>query len=453
MTTIGKDHVLTNGNKVQYDQLAAIEIPEVSRFKVHLLCLFDRDHESLPLAGKDFEKVFLLCQRPIDVDELKNVSETVVEQGASEVVHLHFKESPEEVFPQIQEQCVKWNQCPERENPALKTKDYVKFQSTSRDSTNHLYSTAVFAHMGKLLLQLQRIAKIFADQIRRLFPSGRDLEAYRDKIKEKVKNPKAKMDSKGTDILRLPKVLLLGDSGVGKTLIANYLQERIRIELQPLFKSSKQDQHHPPRIPIPEFNRKEDDFEYHLFGYAKGAYTGGSADGNCGLLARNLGQVVFLDEIGAANSIIQGKLLAYLDDYMIRPRGLNGNSIFCPTLIVAASNETEKIRNSVEFRNDLINRFDHQLPIPNLKERLAGCKDNFKYILDCVLQDGDFADFKIQEVGEKAFDCLWNHFANGCKGNFRELEQCMRDACQRASDDKRDYLVQADIQFNETTSA
>jgi DNA-binding NtrC family response regulator len=59
----------------------------------------------------------------------------------------------------------------------------------------------------------------------------------------------------------LPRLLLRGETGVGKTLVARYLHNRSGSGERLL------------RIPIPEYLGKEDMFEYDLFGYMRGAYT------------------------------------------------------------------------------------------------------------------------------------------------------------------------------------
>jgi sigma54-dependent transcription regulator len=226
----------------------------------------------------------------------------------------------------------------------------------------------------------------------------------------------------------LPRLLLRGETGVGKTLIARYLQEEADLR--------------PPRIPIPEYLGKEDMFEYDLFGYVHGAYTDGREDGDHGLLLENIGGVVFLDEIGEANEIIQAKLLAYLDDYRIRPRGWRGAPFYCPTLIVAASNRDLKdLVKKRKFRGDLLARFTDVETVPPLRQRV----ESLPFILDCLLQtDAINPGETVKEIGQEAFAALKKH---EFPGNFRELEDAARTACQTVAKDGRNSICRSDLPF------
>ena len=171
----------------------------------------------------------------------------------------------------------------------------------------------MFGSMGDLLTRVDMIRVRFQKPSAKVHNSKDDYLRKIDKLigtKDQNK-PGTSPQLEAEDLMsHLPRLLLRGETGVGKTLIARYLQEEADLR--------------PPRISIPEYLGKEDMFEYDLFGYVHGAYTGGREDGDHGLLLENVGGVVFLDEIGEANEIIQAKLLAYLDDYRIRPRGWRG---------------------------------------------------------------------------------------------------------------------------------
>ena len=221
---------------------------------------------------------------------------------------------------------------------------------------------------------------------------------------------------------QIPRVLLLGETGVGKTVFADYLGDHSTSVT---------------RISIAEFVNKEDSFEYAFFGYCRGAYTSAKESGNPGLLLENIGKVLFLDEIGTATPAIQAKLLTFLDDFMVRPRGAT-QSLFCPLLIVAATNEN--IRENTRYRNDLFQRFTDIHHIPPIRE----LKHNFHFIVDAMLQNPAVnMNGKIKEVGKKAFEQI--QAKNYIDGNFRELNNLLRHACQRAVSFGRDYLVDEDI--------
>ena len=243
---------------------------------------------------------------------------------------------------------------------------------------------------------------------------------------------------------RLPKVLLLGPSGVGKTLVARYLawatSPQPGEELSRPFK----------RVPAPEYLNRENDFEYDVFGYCAGTFTGADPEGRKGYLLERLGGVVFFDEIGDANSAIQAKLLAYLDDYQVTPRGWSGDPLFCPMLIVAATNrpidewanDPSREDHDRLFRSDLFRRFNCVVRIPSLNERKEG---ELPFILDVMLQMEAFnPKRRIKEIGEGALAAFLNFDYD--KGNFRDLENLVRAVCSRAVRDGRNYVVAADVE-------
>jgi hypothetical protein len=388
-----------------------------------------------PDTKPQFKRILLVFEGlPVALDSLKNWRRWATETGAMEVLIDFVPAGMDEngIAELFGRRCRKWSDpVPARETPALTAGSYIAMGAKARGKDHPDLLSMMFGSMGDLLTRVDLIRGRF----KKVSTAVRDnktgyLSAIDKLIGSKDQNTLRKSPELAAEHLmrHIPRLLLRGETGVGKTLIARYLQADT--------------DGRPPRISIPEFLGKEDMFEYDLFGYVHGAYTGGKEDGDHGLLLENVGGVVFLDEIGEANDIIQAKLLAYLDDYLIRPRGWRGAPFYCPTLIVAASNRDLKdLVKKGRFRADLLARFTDVETIPPLRERV----ESLPFILDCLLQnDAINPDSAVQEIGQEAFAVLKRH---EFRGNFRELEDTFRNICLTVAKDGRNYICRSDLQF------
>ena len=152
-------------------------------------------------------------------------------------------------------------------------------------------------------------------------------------------------------------VLLLGESGVGKELFANYIHNN-----SPRVKA--------PFVAINMAAIPENLLESELFGYEKGAFTD-ATEGRAGKFENANGGTIFLDEIGEMPANLQAKLLRVLQEKEVVRLGSN-KPIKVDIRFVAATNADiqKKIKKS-EFREDLFFRLQTiPINIPALRERL-----------------------------------------------------------------------------------
>ncbi len=152
-------------------------------------------------------------------------------------------------------------------------------------------------------------------------------------------------------------VLLLGESGVGKELFANYIHNN-----SPRVKA--------PFVAINMAAIPENLLESELFGYEKGAFTD-ATEGRAGKFENANGGTIFLDEIGEMPANLQAKLLRVLQEREVVRLGSN-KPIKVDIRFVAATNaDIQKKIKKGEFREDLFFRLQTiPINIPALRERL-----------------------------------------------------------------------------------
>ncbi len=152
-------------------------------------------------------------------------------------------------------------------------------------------------------------------------------------------------------------VFLEGESGTGKELLARLIHRLSARSNEPL-------------IPVNCGAIPENLFESELFGYAKGAFTGASKDGKCGLFELADKGIIFLDEIAELPPNCQVKLLKVLEDMEVMRVG-GVSPIKLDVRIIAATNRNlKKLVDKGEFREDLYYRlYVVPIEIPPLRNR------------------------------------------------------------------------------------
>jgi len=226
-------------------------------------------------------------------------------------------------------------------------------------------------------------------------------------------------------------VLLGGESGVGKDLIARAIHEHSRRAAGPFIKINC--------TAIPE-----NLLESELFGYEKGAFTGAntSKPGRFELADKG---TIFLDEIGDVPGSIQVKLLHVLQDRQFDRLG-GTKTLKVDVRVIAATNQD--LRAALEqgtFRQDLYYRLNVVLiSIPPLRER----KEEIPYLVDYfIARFARESDKPLTGITSAALQLLADfHWP----GNVRELENIIERAVALSTGTVIDT---ADIRLDISTSA
>ncbi|HVI39550.1 MAG TPA: sigma 54-interacting transcriptional regulator, partial [Anaerovoracaceae bacterium] len=152
-------------------------------------------------------------------------------------------------------------------------------------------------------------------------------------------------------------VILEGESGVGKDVMANFIH----------INSSRADR---PFIPVNCGAIPENLWESEMFGYEEGSFTGAKKGGKLGLVELANKGTLFLDEIGTLSASAQIKLLRFLENMEISKVGMKEIKKLDIRIIAASNKSLEEMVEEGKFRKDLFYRLNViRLMIPPLRER------------------------------------------------------------------------------------
>jgi DNA-binding NtrC family response regulator len=205
-------------------------------------------------------------------------------------------------------------------------------------------------------------------------------------------------------------ILLTGESGTGKDVLARYIHSRS------------------PRAPMPIITVNcgalpETLFESEFFGHERGAFTGASSLRR-GLLEAADGSSLFLDEIGDMPLLMQVKLLHFLEQGRFRRVGSTRDQIADVRIIAATNRNLSAAVERQQFRADLYYRLNVvSLQVPPLRERRDDIPRFIDHFLDIYRQRFNRPRLDITaETRRRLQDYAW-------PGNVREL----RNALERAA--------------------
>lgn len=274
--------------------------------------------------------------------------------------------------------------------------------------------------------QMVGVVSIFRD-ITDIIKINQKLEFYRDYAKKLTKQrqvfkedlpPSFKSitgnDSVFVQVLQLASkaaptevsVLLEGESGVGKELIARAIH-------------TASPRHNKPFVAVNCAAIPESLFESEIFGYEEGAFTGARRTGKKGKFDLANGGTLFLDEISDLPLSMQAKLLRVLQEGKLDRLGSTRLEPINVRIIAATNKDIEDLVEQNRFRRDLYFRLNViNIKIPPLRERL----DDIRLLADEFLKKSNRPDLKLSiEVVNAFHKYPW-------PGNVRELENVVRHA-------------------------
>lgn len=203
--------------------------------------------------------------------------------------------------------------------------------------------------------------------------------------------------------------LILGESGVGKELVASAIHYRSHRAEKPFIKFSC--------AALPESI-----IESELFGHKKGSFTG-ATENRQGRFELADGGTIFLDEIGELSLPVQAKLLRILQEKEFEKVG-GSTTLKTDIRVIAATNkDLEAEIDKGTFREDLYYRLNiFPITVPPLRERKA----DILLLADYFVEKYNALNFKgVRRISTRAIDMLMRYH---WPGNVRELENCIERA-------------------------
>ncbi len=217
-------------------------------------------------------------------------------------------------------------------------------------------------------------------------------------------------------------VLILGETGVGKELVAQELHRRSPRSAAPM-------------ISVNCAALSETLLESELFGHVKGAFTGADNDKDGILEAANTG-TVFLDEVGELPLGIQAKLLRAIDVREIQPVGAVRTKTIDVRFVSATNRDLDEEVKVGNFRKDLLHRLDGMsIHVPPLRRRPADIIPLAeRFITQAKRPGGTTAELELSDAAA----ALLRRYQ--WPGNVRELKKVIERAAVLSRNDMIDAV-------------
>jgi transcriptional regulator with GAF, ATPase, and Fis domain len=204
-------------------------------------------------------------------------------------------------------------------------------------------------------------------------------------------------------------VLVLGESGVGKELVARAIHAR-------------SDRAESPLVKVNCASIPRELFESEFFGHVKGAFTGAHKD-RIGRFQLADGGTIFLDEVGEIPLELQGKLLRVLQESEFERVGDDLTRSVDVRVIAATNRDLERLVVEGTFREDLFYRLSvFPIEVPPLRERRGDLLQLAQHFLEQTCQEFGRATFRLTRAQADAIE------AYDWPGNVRELKNVIERA-------------------------
>ena len=281
----------------------------------------------------------------------------------------------------------------------LGASDYVTKPFNVEEMLHRVQQIAALRGLREENRVLRKFAKADSDKFRFTSPSMAAVERLAGKV--------APTDST---------VLITGESGTGKGVLARLIHEQSR-RSEHLF------------LPVNCSAIPETLMEAEFLGHTKGAFTGADKARKGLFLQADLG-TLFLDEVGELPMLMQTKLLHAIEEKEIRAVGSEQSRRVDCRIIAATNRDLSQMVKEGTFREDLFFRLSmFHIHIPPLRERKEDIRSLIRFVLDRARDQRDAAScLTVSEDVERLLSSYpW-------PGNVRQMENVINRACILAED-------------------
>jgi len=283
------------------------------------------------------------------------------------------------------------------------------------------YDVRLLKIVGSMIGRTMRRRQEYAEEMEQLRNENNNLRGeLRNRIMpDKIKGNSSKMNEVFSLIESVATtdatVLIRGESGVGKELVADAIHYNSLRKGKPFIKVNC--------AALPESL-----IESELFGHEKGSFTGANVQ-RIGRFEAANGGTIFLDEFGDIPASTQVKLLRVLQEREIERVGSTKPIKVDVRILCATNRNLEDLISKDQFREDLYYRINvFPVYIPSLRERI----NDIPVLTDFFIDKFNKRHGKnIKRITASAIDTLMVYH---WPGNIRELENCIERACILSSD-------------------